>query len=66
MDKIPNLPNIKPELLNLPTVAKLDPVGDPDHPPRILMLYGTAPCHGLISDSLGPKSYLSLPARGLS
>jgi arsenic resistance protein ArsH len=41
MDKIPNLPNIKPELLDLPTVAKLDPVGDQDHPPRILMLYGS-------------------------
>jgi arsenic resistance protein ArsH len=41
MDKIPNLPNIKPELLDLPTAAKLDPVSGLDHPPRILMLYGS-------------------------
>ena len=36
-----NLPNIKPELLDLPTVEKLEPVGDLNHPPRILMLYGS-------------------------
>ena len=39
MSKIPSLPNIKPELLDLPTVEKLEPIGDLDHPPRILMLY---------------------------
>jgi arsenic resistance protein ArsH len=36
-----NLPNIKPELLDIPTIAKLEPVGDMNHPPRILMLYGS-------------------------
>jgi arsenic resistance protein ArsH len=38
---IPDLPNVKPELLDLPTAAKLEPVGDFDHPPRILLLYGS-------------------------
>ncbi|MBA5640331.1 arsenical resistance protein ArsH [Duganella sp. LX20W] len=38
---IPNLPNIKTELLDIPTIGKLDPVGDLSHPPRILMLYGS-------------------------
>jgi arsenic resistance protein ArsH len=38
---IPNLPNIKPELLDTPTLAKLAPMGELDHPPRILMLYGS-------------------------
>lgn len=38
---IPNLPNIQPDLLDIPTVAKLEPVGDFNHPPRILMLYGS-------------------------
>lgn len=41
MDKIPNLPNIKPELLDLPRVGKLEPAGDMCHAPRILMLYGS-------------------------
>jgi arsenic resistance protein ArsH len=41
MDTIPNLPNIQPDLLDLPTVGKLEPVGSLDHPPRILMLYGS-------------------------
>lgn len=36
-----NLPNIKPELLDIPTLAKLEPAGDMNHPPRILMLYGS-------------------------
>ncbi|WP_377705513.1 arsenical resistance protein ArsH [Pseudoduganella sp. UC29_71] len=36
-----NLPNIKTELLDIPTVGKLDPVRDLSHPPRILMLYGS-------------------------
>jgi arsenic resistance protein ArsH len=41
MDKIPQLPNIKPELLHRPTVDDLAPAGAMDHPPRILMLYGS-------------------------
>lgn len=41
MSKIPSLPNIKPELLDQPTIEKLEPVGDLNHPPRILMLYGS-------------------------
>jgi len=41
MDKIPNLPNIKPELLDLPSMEKLEPTGGMDHPPRILLLYGS-------------------------
>ncbi|WP_373990337.1 arsenical resistance protein ArsH [Duganella sp. BuS-21] len=38
---IPNLPNIKADLLDIPTIGKLAPVGDLSHPPRILMLYGS-------------------------
>jgi len=38
---IPNLPNVKPDLLDIPTLVKLEPVGDLSHPPRILMLYGS-------------------------
>jgi arsenic resistance protein ArsH len=38
---IPNLPNIRPELLDMPTIDKLEPVGDMNHPPRILLLYGS-------------------------
>ncbi|MBA5686587.1 arsenical resistance protein ArsH [Rugamonas apoptosis] len=38
---IPDLPNIKTELLDIPTIDKLAPVGDMNHPPRILMLYGS-------------------------
>jgi arsenic resistance protein ArsH len=41
MTKIDNLPNIRPELLDLPDEAKLAPAGDLSHPPRILMLYGS-------------------------
>ena len=41
MSKIPNLPNIQPELLDIPTVEKLEPIGDMNHPPRILLLYGS-------------------------
>ena len=41
MDKIPNLPNIRPEQLELPTLARLEPAARFDHPPRILMLYGS-------------------------
>ena len=40
-DTIPNLPNIRPELLDMPTVDKLESVGDMNHPPRILLLYGS-------------------------
>ncbi|RFP12920.1 MULTISPECIES: arsenical resistance protein ArsH [unclassified Duganella] len=36
-----HLPNINPLLLETPTLDKLAPVGDLDHPPRILMLYGS-------------------------
>lgn len=35
------LPNIKPEQFDTPTLAKLAPAEDLDHPPRILMLYGS-------------------------
>ncbi len=38
---IPDLPNLKGELLDIPSVDKLAPVGDLSHPPRILMLYGS-------------------------
>jgi arsenic resistance protein ArsH len=41
MTTLPDLPNIKPDLLDLPSDAKLAPVGGMDHPPRILMLYGS-------------------------
>ena len=41
MDKIADLPNIDPALLDLPTLDKLAQVGDLNHPPRILMLYGS-------------------------
>jgi arsenical resistance protein ArsH len=41
MNRIADLPNIRPELLDLPTEAKLAPQGDLAHPPRILMLYGS-------------------------
>jgi len=38
---IADLPNLKADLLDLPTAAKLEPAGDWSHPPRILMLYGS-------------------------
>ncbi len=38
---LPNLPNIDAALLDIPTLEKLAPVGDLNHPPRILMLYGS-------------------------
>jgi len=41
MDKIANLPNINPEQLDLPSMEKLVQIGDVNHPPRILMLYGS-------------------------
>lgn len=36
-----DLPNIKPDQLDLPNLDKLAPTGDLSHPPRILMLYGS-------------------------
>jgi len=41
MDKIPNLPNIRADQLDMPALPKLEPVGDMDHPPRFLLLYGS-------------------------
>lgn len=41
MDKIPNLPNIRADQLDIPALPKLDPVGNMDHPPRFLLLYGS-------------------------
>lgn len=41
MVKIPDLPNIVPEQLDIPTLEKLVPVGEMNHRPRILMLYGS-------------------------
>ncbi|QNA89998.1 arsenical resistance protein ArsH [Massilia sp. Dwa41.01b] len=41
MSTLPHLPNIRPELLDVPSVEKLAPVGDMRHPPRILLLYGS-------------------------
>lgn len=38
---LPNLPNIKEELQEIPRIDKLTPVGDLAHPPRILMFYGS-------------------------
>src|SRR5688572_17724188 len=38
---IPDLPNLKPELVDVPDLDKLAPQGDMHHPPRILMLYGS-------------------------
>lgn len=41
MDKIPNLPNISVAQFDVPDMEKLAQVGDLNHPPRILMLYGS-------------------------
>ena len=41
MDKIPNLPNIRADQLDMPALPKLEPVGDMAHPPRFLLLYGS-------------------------
>lgn len=41
MDQIPDLPNIDPARLDLPTLEHLAPADGIDHPPRILMLYGS-------------------------
>ena len=39
--KIADMPNINPAQLDVPTMDKLGQVGNFDHPPRILMLYGS-------------------------
>jgi arsenic resistance protein ArsH len=41
MDKIANLPNIRADQLDMPTLQKLEPVGAINHPPRFLLLYGS-------------------------
>lgn len=41
MNKIANLPNIRPEQFDIPNLDKLAQAGDLDHPPRILMMYGS-------------------------
>jgi arsenical resistance protein ArsH len=41
MDKLADLPNIRPELLDLPPPDKLVAAAGMDHPPRILLLYGS-------------------------
>jgi arsenic resistance protein ArsH len=41
VDKIAGLPNIRPERFDLPNLDKLAQTGDVNHPPRILMLYGS-------------------------
>jgi len=41
MDKIANLPNIRPEQFDIPNLDKLAQSGDLDHPLRILMMYGS-------------------------
>jgi hypothetical protein len=40
MNPIPNLPNIEPALLDLPTPGKLAPSDEGAHPPRILAHFG--------------------------
>jgi arsenic resistance protein ArsH len=40
-ERLPDLPNIRPELLDLPTAEKLAAPAEMTHPPRILMLYGS-------------------------
>jgi arsenic resistance protein ArsH len=41
MSKIADLPNIHPAQLDMPSLDKLAPAGGFDHPPRILLLYGS-------------------------
>jgi len=41
MTSIPDLPNLQSELVDIPNDAKLAPAGAMDHPPRILLLYGS-------------------------
>jgi arsenic resistance protein ArsH len=40
-EQIPNLPNIKPAQLDIPRADRLEPEAGFDHPPRILLLYGS-------------------------
>jgi arsenic resistance protein ArsH len=40
-NSLPDLPNIRLEHLSVPTLDKLAPVGEMNHAPRILMLYGS-------------------------
>ena len=39
--RIPDLPNINPDQLDMPSLDKLAPSEDLSHPPRILLLYGS-------------------------
>ena len=41
MHHIPDLPNLRPDQLDVPTLPKLEPVLGFDHPPRFLLLYGS-------------------------
>lgn len=41
MTKLPNLPNIRADQLDMPALHKLERVADMDHPPRFLLLYGS-------------------------
>ncbi|MES2742480.1 MAG: arsenical resistance protein ArsH [Pseudomonadota bacterium] len=41
MNKVPDLPNLHPGRLDLPTLDKLAPALPARHPPRILLLYGS-------------------------
>ncbi len=41
IEQLADLPNIQAAQFDLPTLEKLAPVGDLDHPPRILLLYGS-------------------------
>jgi arsenic resistance protein ArsH len=41
MTSIPDLPNLQSDLVDIPSEAKLAPAGPMDHPPRILLLYGS-------------------------
>jgi len=41
MMALPDLPNIQEHLFDMPDMAKLAQQGEPNHPPRILLLYGS-------------------------
>lgn len=41
VENLTDLPNIKAEQLDIPSMEKLAQTGELDHPPRILMLYGS-------------------------
>lgn len=41
MDSIADLPNINASQLTIPTLDRLEPAAQFDHPPRILLLYGS-------------------------